>query len=301
MTSSASLPSTMALRAFEAAARHASFTGAATELQLTQGAVSHQLRELETRLGKRLFEREARGISLTPAGEIYLPFVREALQRLRSGAQAINPSVADDVVTVSCSPNFAQKWLVPRLGKFVADHPDLDCRISAAAQHVTFESDGIDLAVRHGDGNWPDLDVTQLCAETVFAVCSPHLDTDLRTIESIDDLSRYTLIHDQQREGWKAWLQEHGAKPGKFKLNRGPVLSQTSLAIDAAIACQGIALARSALVQLDLDAGRLIQPLPYQNNADFAYWIVGPAANFDRAPVARFRQWLLEQAGDQAG
>lgn len=292
---SRSLPSTTALRAFEAAVRHASFTGAANELGLTQGAVSHQIRELESRLGVGLFKRAARGIGLTAAGQTYLPFVREALQRLRAGEQALNPSSGENIVTVSCSPNFAHKWLVPRLGNFLLDNPDLDCRISAAAAHITFESDGIDIAVRHGNGSWPELAVTRLCTETVYPVCSPHLDAKLATLKSVNELSRYPLIHDQQREGWQAWLEARGAKTKQFDLSRGPVLSQTSLAIDAAIACQGIALARSALVQLDLDAGRLIRPLPDQTDADFAYWIVCPSEHLARAPVARFRQWLLDQ------
>jgi LysR family glycine cleavage system transcriptional activator len=293
--SSVNLPSTTALRAFDAAARHASFTGAANELGLTQGAVSHQIRELESRLGVSLFEREARGIGLTAAGVTYLPFVREALQRLRTGQQMLNPSSGEKIVTVSCSPNFAQKWLVPRLGTFLQENSDLDCRISAAAAHITFQSDGIDLAVRHGDGHWPELAVTRLCSETIFPVCSPHLDPKLSTLESVDELNQYPLIHDQQREGWQVWLKERGANTKGFDLSRGPVLNQTSLAIDAAVACQGVALARSALVQLDLDAGRLIRPLPDQTQADFAYWIVCPPEHLAREPVARFKQWLLDQ------
>ena len=149
------LPSTSALRAFEAAARRLSFTAAAGDLNLTQGAISHQIRDLETRLGTALFVRRGRGLALTEAGQRYLPFVREGLERLRAGGEAVRPAGRAMVLTVSVSPNFATKWLVPRLGAFLAAHPDIDLRISAAMAHVDFAGDGIDLAVRHGTGDWP--------------------------------------------------------------------------------------------------------------------------------------------------
>ena len=185
------VPSTAALRAFEAAARHLSFTAAAVELGRTQGAVSHQIRELESRLGVTLFARRARGIALTEPGRIYLPFVRESLDRLRAGYNALRPAAADDVLTVSCSPNFAAKWLVPRLGEFIASHPDIDLRISATHHHVSFGGDGIDMAVRHGNGNWPKLSVSRLCRETLFPVCSPHLTPSTDQISCVHDLAEY--------------------------------------------------------------------------------------------------------------
>ncbi len=289
------LPPTAALRAFEAAARRLSFTLAAAELGQTQGAISHQIRELETRLCVKLFDREARGIALTESGRAYLPFVREALERLRAGGIALRPQSDDHVLTVSCSPNFASKWLVPRLGEFIDSHPDIDLRISAALQHVTFDDDGIDMAVRHGDGDWPNLQVTRLCRETLMPVCSPHLAPSIDQIECVDDMAGYVLIHDRERAAWANWLKSIGAKVGTFDLNRGPVFSQTSLAIDAAVAGQGIALARSALASLDLSAGRLIRPVSDEVPAEFAYWIVCPKPTADQPKIRRFRQWLLEQ------
>jgi LysR family glycine cleavage system transcriptional activator len=289
------LPSTAALRAFETAARHLSFTVAAAELGQTQGAVSHQIRELETRLGAKLFERKARGIALSESGRVYLPFVREALDRLRAGSTALRPQSDDRVLTVSCSPNFASKWLVPRLGAFIDSHPDMELRISAALQHVTFDGDGIDLAVRHGDGHWPHLDVTRLCQETLMPVCSPHLRPPVDQIASAHDMAGYVLIHDRDRSAWANWLKAVGARPEAFDLNRGPVFNQTSLAIDAAVAGQGIALARSALAALDLSAGRLVRALPDEVPAAFAYWIVCPKPTASRPKIKRFRQWLLSQ------
>jgi len=293
------LPSTAALRAFEAAARLRSFTHTAADLGQTQGAVSHQIRELETRLGVKLFVREARGIVLTESGEIYLPFVKEALDRLRAGADALRPALEDSVLTVSCSPNFASKWLVPRLGDFLATHPDIDLRISASLQHVGFDGDGIDLAIRHGDGDWSHLDVTQLCRELLFPICSPHL-MQPGAVASIDDLAGYTLIHDRDRKGWTTWLTAVGAAMDRFDLQHGPVFSQTSLAIDAAVAGQGIALARSALAALDLDAERLIRPVRDAVPATFAYWIVCPKPHAKRPKIDRFRQWLLGEVTSDA-
>ncbi len=292
------LPSTGALRAFEAAARLASFTRAAAELGQTQGAVSHRIRELEARLGARLFEREARGIVLSTAGRTYLPFARAALDRLWAGAEALRPQDTGNILTVSCSPNFAAKWLVPRLGAFTSAHPDLDLRISAAMQHVTFSGDGIDVAIRHGDGEWPHLHVTRLCAEEMFPVASPGLLAGDR-LSSVADLARFVLIHDRSREGWPHWLRAVGADPASFDLDHGPVFNQTSLAIDAAIAGQGVALARSALAALDLADGRLVRPLADAIPADFAYWIVCPPATAERPKIARFRDWLLQQSEPQ--
>jgi LysR family glycine cleavage system transcriptional activator len=289
-------PSTGALRSFEAAARLLSFTEAAAELNLTQGAVSHQIRELETRLGVKLFNREARGINLSDAGDIYLPYVREALDRLRAGLDALRPEGDDNILTVSCSPNFAAKWLVPRLGAFSREHPDIDLRISAMMQHVTFEGDGIDLAVRHGEGDWPHLHVTQLCHEVVFPICSPLLLASLDRVESIEGLAKLTLLHDQDRTAWAKWLMAMGVPLEGFDLDHGPVFNESSLVIDAAVAGQGVALARSALSALDLESGRLVRPVQNSLAAKFSYWIVCPKPRARRRQIESFRRWLVAQA-----
>jgi len=289
-------PSTGALRSFEAAARHLSFTEAAAELNLTQGAVSHQIKELETRLGVKLFNREARGINLSDAGDIYLPYVREALGRLRAGLDALRPEGDDNVLTVSCSPNFAAKWLVPRLGAFSREHPDIDLRISAMMQHVTFEGDGIDLGVRHGIGDWPHLHVTQLCQEVVFPICSPLLLASLDQVDSIEGLANLTLLHDQDRAAWAKWLTAMDVPLEAFDLDHGPVFNESSLVIDAAVAGQGVALARSALSALDLAAGRLVRPVENSLPAKFSYWIVCPKPRAGRPQIESFRRWLVAQA-----
>jgi LysR family glycine cleavage system transcriptional activator len=294
------LPSTMALRAFEVAARRLNFTHTARELNLTQGAVSHQIRELETRLGVSLFERQGRGLQLSTAGERYLPFVQDALDRLRAGTRALEANAPDRSLTVSLSPPFAAKWLVPRLGAFLTTHPDLDLRISASMQHVSFAGDGIDMAFRHGNGDWPELYVTRLWTEDIFPVCSPALLANGPPLDDIADLANHVLIHDRSRSGWTSWLDNIGADAGSIDLDRGPGFNDTSLAIDAAVAAQGVALSRSALVAGDLAAGRLVQPLRETFPAPFAYWIVCPQAEADQPNIVRFRNWLLEEAANDA-
>lgn len=290
------LPPTAALRAFEAAARHLNVTRAAEEIGLTHGAVSHQIRELEARLGVRLFEREPRGLSLTAAGDTYRRFVEEALAQLRDGAAAVARHGRGRVLTVSVSPNFAHKWLVPRLGRFLEAHPDIDLRLSASMRHVDFRGGDIDVAVRHGDGNWPALDVTKLCDERIFPVCSPALGASIRGIAG---LTGHTLLHDRDPVAWRDWLARFGVVAPEPP--RGPVFDQASLAIDAAVSGQGIALARSALVALDLAAGRLVRPVAEATDAPFAYWIVCPPQTARTPSIARFRAWLLEQATPTSG
>ena len=288
-------PSLAALRAFETAARTMSFTGAAQELNQTQGAISHQVNTLEARLGVKLFERQARGLKLTEAGGRYLPLVRDSLERLRTAEDLVRLE-RPSVLTVTVSPNFASKWLVPRLGGFSVTHPNLDLRISASLQHVDFSREDIDLAVRHGTGDWPELHVTRLCAEELFPACSPTLLRNGPPIQSPADLAGHVLVHDRSRRHWRDWLAAFGIDCPDTE--RGPVFDQTALAIDAAAAGQGIALARTALASLDLIAGRLVRPLEEAIPAEFAYWIVCRKSAADAPKINQFRSWLIEQVQD---
>jgi LysR family transcriptional regulator, glycine cleavage system transcriptional activator len=288
-------PSLAALRAFETAARTLSFTGAAQELNQTQGAISHQVNTLEARLGVKLFERQARGLKLTEAGGRYLPLVRDSLERLRTAEDLVRLE-RPSVLTVTVSPNFASKWLVPRLGGFSVTHPNLDLRISASLQHVDFSREDIDLAVRHGTGDWPELHVTRLCAEELFPACSPTLLRGGPSIRTPADLAGHVLVHDRSRRHWRDWLAAFGIDCPDTE--RGPVFDQTALAIDAAAAGQGIALARTALASLDLIAGRLVRPLEEAVPAEFAYWIVCRKSTADAPKINQFRSWLIEQVQD---
>src|SRR6184192_2026522 len=169
------LPQLNALKAFEAAARSESFTRAAEELCVTQGAVSHQVKALEATLGIKLFNRERQRLVITDAGREYLNVVRDALDRIAAGTERVLQRQNSGVLTVSTSPDFAAKWLVNRLGRFSEAHPSIDLRISATLHHVDFAREDVDLAVRHGDGSWAGLDVSRLSTEQLFPVCSPKL------------------------------------------------------------------------------------------------------------------------------
>src|SRR5712692_65557 len=288
-------PSLTALRAFETAARTLSFTGAADELNQTQGAISHQVNTLEARLGVKLFERQARGLKLTEAGGRYLPLVRDSLERLRTAEDLVRLE-RPSVLTVTVSPNFASKWLVPRLGGFSVTHPNLDLRISASLQHVDFSREDIDLAVRHGTGDWPELHVTRLCAEELFPACSPSLLQAGPPVRVPADLAKHVLVHDRSRKYWHDWLAAFGIE--RPDTERGPVFDQTALAIDAALAGQGIALARTALASLDLISGRLVRPLKEAVPAEFGYWIVCRKSTANAPKISQFRSWLIEQVQD---
>src|SRR6185295_873404 len=169
------LPPLNALKTFEAAARSESFTRAAEELSVTQAAVSQQIKALERTLGLKLFIRERQRLAMTEAGRDYLVVVRDALDRIAIGTDRLVERQSSGVLTVSASPDFAAKWLVHRLGRFAEAHPDIDLRVSATMHHVDFAREEVDLAIRHGDGNWPGLNVVRLCSEQLFPVCSPKL------------------------------------------------------------------------------------------------------------------------------
>jgi len=186
--------------------------------------------------------------------------------------------------------------LVPRLGGFSVTHPNLDLRISASLQHVDFSREDIDLAVRHGTGDWPELHVTRLCAEELFPACSPTLLRSGPPIGTPADLAGHVLVHDRSRRHWRDWLAAFGIDCPDTE--RGPVFDQTALAIDAAAAGQGIVLARSALASLDLIAGRLVRPLEEAIPAEFAYWIVCRKSAADAPKINQFRSWLIEQVQD---
>ncbi|WP_018321814.1 transcriptional regulator GcvA [Bradyrhizobium sp. WSM2793] len=288
------LPPLNALKAFEAAARHESFTRAAEELCVTQGAVSHQVKALETELAIKLFNRERQRLVITGAGREYLSVVRDALDRIAAGTERLLQRQSAGVLTVSTSPDFAAKWLVHRLGNFAEAHSGIDLRVSATLHHVDFAREDVDLAVRHGDGNWPGLEVVRLCAERLFAVCSPKLLSGRRRIAGIADILKFPLIHLDSRSDWANWLR--GAGIDDAGVTHGPVLNRASMVIDAAINGQGIALARTTLSAWDLINGRLVLPFPESLPLSKTYWIVCPKATAALPKIATFREWLLAEA-----
>jgi LysR family transcriptional regulator, glycine cleavage system transcriptional activator len=288
------LPALNALKSFDAAARHESFTRAAEELCVTQGAVSHQVKALEEDLGVKLFNRERQRLVITEAGREYLAVVRDALDRIALGTERLVQRQRSGALTISTSPDFAAKWLVHRLGRFAEAHPDIDLRVSATMHHVDFASEDVDLAVRHGDGSWAGLHVERLCSEQLFPVCSPKLVAD--GLDEPCDLLRYPLLHLDTRQDWSRWLDAVGVSCPD--LGRGPIMNRASMLIDAAIDGQGIALARSALAAWDLFNGRLVRPFDAALPLTKGYWIVCPKATAKLPKITRARDWLLAEAAD---
>ena len=276
------LPPLNALKSFEAAARHESFTRAAEELCVTQGAVSHQVKALEAELGLKLFNREPRRLVITEMGRDYLVVVRDALDRIAAGTDRLLERQSAGVLTVSTSPNFASKWLVHRLGRFAEVHPTIDLRVSAALHHIDFAREDVDVAVRHGEGTTPGLDCTRLYTEELFPVCSPKLLCGRHALRRPADLTHHALLHLDHRQDWSKWLDAAGVKDAD--LSHGPVLNQASMVIDAAVDGQGVALARTGLAARDLIYGRLVRPFSLALPVSYAYWIVCPKAT-DRKSV----------------
>jgi LysR family glycine cleavage system transcriptional activator len=288
------LPPLNALKAFEAAARHESFTRAAEKLCVTQGAVSHQVKALEAELAVKLFNRERQRLLITEAGRDYLAVIRDALDRIASGTERLLQRQRSGVLTVSTSPDFAAKWLVHRLGHFAEAHVGIDLRVSATMHHVDFAREDVDIAVRHGDGNWPGLDTVRLSPEQLFAVCSPKLLSRRHCLERPADILRFPLLHLDSRTDWTNWLQAAGVDGSA--IIHGPVLNRASMIIDAAINGQGIALARTTLAAWDLINGRLVRPFVDSVPVSRTYWIVCPKATSALPKIMTFRDWLLSEA-----
>jgi LysR family transcriptional regulator, glycine cleavage system transcriptional activator len=292
------LPSLNALKAFEAAARHESFTRAAEELCVTQGAVSHQVKALEADLGFKLFHRERHGLVITEAGREYLNVVRDAFDRIALGTARLTQQQKSGVLTVSTSPDFAAKWLVHRLGRFSELHPDIDLRVSANMHHVDFAREDVDMAVRHGTGDatFNGLDGVRLCTEALFLVCSPHL-LPARGLKAASAL-KLPLLHLDDRKTWARWLEVANVQPSKPLT--GLVMNRASMVIDAAVNGQGIALARTTLAAWDLINKRLVVPFAEVLPISTAYWIVAPKATSALPKITTFRNWLLAEAASDA-
>ena len=290
------LPPLNALKAFEAAARHESFTRAAEELCVTQGAVSHQVKALEAELGVKLFNREHQRLLITGAGRDYLTIVRDAFDRIAMGTERLVQRQSSGMLTVSTSPDFAAKWLVHRLSRFAEVHPEIDLRVSANLQHVDFAREDVDLAVRHGEGSWVGLEQTRLCSEQLFAVCSPKFLSAQGGLRKPADVLKFPLLHLDDRKDWARWLERSGIR--NIEVSQGVVLNRASMLIDAAVDGQGIALARTALAAWDLINGRLVKPFAASLRLTKTYWIVCPKATSALPKITMFRDWLLTEAAE---
>ncbi|MEQ9500623.1 MAG: transcriptional regulator GcvA [Deltaproteobacteria bacterium] len=295
------LPSLSALRAFEAAARHLSFTRAAEELCVTQAAVSHQVRALEEELGHALFNRHPRRVSLTEEGRILSQAASSAFSEIAHGVEAMAQAGHTGAVNVSVSPSLAVKWLLPRLDDFRDSHPEIDVRISANDRLIDPVREGVDLCIRYGPGNYPGLETTLLMKDQVYPVCSPALKRELGSPADLSEvvlLQDEMMIEDDSRPDWKKWFEAAGVEdPCKGETIR---FSHAVMMIDAALAGQGVALGRSTLVADDLEQGRLVRPFEPFFESAFAYWVAVPKGAVLGPKITAFREWLLAQAGTGA-
>jgi LysR family glycine cleavage system transcriptional activator len=290
------LPSLHGLRAFEAAARHMSFTLAAAELNVTQTAISHQIRRLEEQLGVPLFIRRNRTLLLTREALDYLPSVRSAFEDLRRATDRLHRSNHDGLLTVSTTASLATKWLVSRVAAFQDANPDIEVRISTSAHLVDFRRDEVDMAVRYGRGSWPGLRAHWLMAEHIFPVCSPSPPSDGKPLRRPEDLAHHTLLHTTvSREDWQLWLTASGL-PISIAARRGLMFDQGFMAVQAAMEGLGVALGRTHLVEADIAAGRLIAPFDVVLPQDAGYYVVAPEATADTPKINLFREWLMQSA-----
>ncbi|MFS8046808.1 transcriptional regulator GcvA [Rhizobium sp. BR 314] len=287
------LPSLSALRAFEASARHLSMTLAASELHVTPGAISLQVRDLESALGVRLFERRTRSLALTTDGAEYFATMRTAFRLIREATAALAMRSKDTVLTLTCTAGFATHWLVPRLRRFEEAHPDIDLRISASHRMMDFQRDGIDIAIRHGLGGYEGLASERLLDDEYVPMCTPEMAEALGTSPTADALANLTLIHDVYRRDWELWLQAAGAT--RVDATHGPVFTDGMGAYHAMKAGLGIALMRRSFVEQELAEGTLIAPFPIGLASAFAYHLVYPPGALERPAIATLRAWLFSE------
>jgi LysR family glycine cleavage system transcriptional activator len=287
------LPPLNALPSFEAAARHLSFSRAAEELRVTHGAVSRAVRHLEDHLGVPLMIRATRSVRLTPIGASFAAEIRDVLEHL-AAATAEATGQTSGIVNVSTIDSFAARWLMPRLARFRRVHGDIDVRVAMSERLADFVSDGIDIAIRCGGGQYPGLASELLMKEDHFPVCSPKLVKGRHRLRTPADLARHTLLHDVFTVDWAIWLTSAGID--HVDPHRGPTFLSSDHAIQAAVRGEGVVLGRSALIADELAAGRLVRPFKLSLPASFAYYVVCPPRALQRASVKAFRDWLLAEA-----
>lgn len=285
------LPPLNALKAFETAARHLSFTKAAEEMYVTQAAISHQIKALEDHLGLKLFMRKNRSLLLTEEGQSYFLDIKEIFLQLHESTEKLLARGAKGSLTVSLQPSFAIQWLVPRLNQFSELHPDIDVRIKAVDLDEGSLTDDVDVAIYYGRGTWRNLHADKLHTEYLLPVCSPLLLNSSKPLSEPTDLQYHNLLHDGSRRAWKAWFTTQNYK--HFNVNQGPIFSHSSMVLQAAIHGQGVALAHNVLARPDINSGRLIVPFNHVLISKDAYYLVCRESQTELGKITAFRQWMM--------
>ena len=293
------LPPLNALRAFESAGQHLSFTKAAAELNVTPAAVSHQVKALEDQLGVPLFHRLTRALRLTDAGQAALPTFAQGFDKLLQGVEQIRAFGKSEVLTISVSPSFGAMWLVPRLELFRIRHPDIEIRLDGTDRRVDLARDDADVALRYGPGGYGGVRVDRLFGQANTPVCSPALLDGEHPLRRPDDLRHHTLLHVDWKDAeasWRMWLLAAGLDD--IDPTRGPRFTLETMAVQAAVDAQGVALVGDMLVACELAAGRLVRPFDpsLSTPLSFSYYLLSPKDGTEQPKVAAFRDWLLEEA-----
>jgi LysR family glycine cleavage system transcriptional activator len=288
----ARLPPFFALRALEAAARHQSYSGAARELSVTHGAVSQQIRRLEAELGARLFERRGNAMLPTPDACRLAEEVARALGILRNAVATFAAAAERDPLVVSLDPQFASRWLPPRLGRLMTDPAGAHLELRAEERLANFTTDGVDVGVRYGAGGWPGLETEHLLRDTLFPVCSPQLKARLE-LKSPACLLQAPLIHHSHRP-WRLWFQAFGLEPPPAS---GLAFDDSLLVLEAAAEGLGVALGRSGLIEQDLRTGRLVRAFEDGIPSEFGFWVVWRPDSRKLRRIAALRDWLVAEAG----
>lgn len=298
------LPPLGSLHAFEAAARHRGFQRAGEELHVSAGAIAHHVKQLEEWVGLNLFQRQARGVTLTAAGQRYADALRPILNNLTEVSEAARRQDDDRVVTVSSTTSLVTRWLMPRLGRLRDLHPEIELRVLASTPVVDFARDGVDVAIRLGPGHYPGLTVDLLLDEWFCAVCSPAYLSAAGNLRSPADLLRHVLLHDEPEArlpdevDWARWLQACGVS---YAGGSGPRFSHTYLSLEAAASGQGVAIAAEPLIAADLKAGRLVRLFQQRVQGPYRYYLLRTEQAEARPAVRAFCRWVIaEVRADEA-
>lgn len=287
-------PPLYALRVFEAAARHLSFSKAAAEMEVTHGAISRQIKRLEGFLGCALFERRHNGIDLNLRGRKLASEIQQIFEELDAAVHAARLPEERQIVHVSTLPSIAARWLVPRLYKLQELEPDLELRITTSFELANLKSDGIDIAIRHGGGAFPDLDATILFGSDLFPVCAPTLIQAPGPLKTPADLAGVMLLHDVSFRNWQKWLKKAGAD--SVEPCKGLVMEDMNVLLQAAIEGRGVALAATPLVAGDIAAGRLVRPFDVSLRTDKAFYVVSARRSKQKPAIRRAIDWIVAEA-----
>lgn len=285
----------LALRAFVEVGQQGSIKAAAQSLNVTSGAVSQQIRLLEDRVGMALFTRERSGLRLTEAGAGVHPALLQAFEQIETALQSLQQISSRQTLTVSTVATFAASWLVPRLGRFNERYPHIEVRVEATSALVDMRRDRVDVALRHGLGIYPGLQVSRLMAPVLVPVASPALLPASSNLSEPQDCLDFPLLHDSDRADWPLWLNAHGV--GKDpRAERGTAFEDDFLLIRAAGAGQGLALVPQEYATEEIAAGRLVQVMDKPWPARFAYYLVTRPDAMQREEVRAFVEWVMEEA-----